>query len=554
MYLEEELQSLQPSLPVEHRRPNLRPKGIVAVAFGFAAAAIYAYFFTPTRLVHHVGTPEFHAFQSLVERVPAAAAPVATLAPLKAAPVVALAPAVVAPVAAEIPQTRIIEGSLSGFVDTRACRTIYGGLRAGASSTSASASTIFDGTVEAARIASELTLEELSAFKYRFISTILDAQSSNTGFATAEDFCAQVEKYIEGTRPVMTQALADSINNRQSDFEVSMAPWLLDESVDSFNARLIKVPYQIAPEMRWKQHTGSISGRWQPGGIVEQWQPISNSLSAPSGENSEGLIRLPSQFFSSLQWPKCKEIIGRTSNQGGCGSCWVFAATGALDSRLCIATGGKFSGATASLSRGFGVSCSVDYNGCLGGWPHYIYDYIEKSTGLPSTNCAPYFGGSDYASHWDSAMAPPTCANASAACDPRFPRLISRDMFKPVGISNYRVVEQPNEVGMTQLMTAIYKEGPCPYSFNANEEFMGYTKGVFSSGCDIWPTHVVQAIGWGQEKKNGAKYILSLNSWGPLWGLNGTFKVAHCVVWNFVIPGSINRAQIFPLPVPAWVR
>ncbi len=53
---------------------------------------------------------------------------------------------------------------------------------------------------------------------------MLDAQSSNSGLTTADDFYAQAKKHIDGTKPVMTHAFADSINNRQSDFEVSRAP------------------------------------------------------------------------------------------------------------------------------------------------------------------------------------------------------------------------------------------------------------------------------------------------------------------------------------------
>ncbi len=143
-------------------------------------------------------------------------------------------------------------------------------------------------------------------------------------------------------------------------------------------------------------------------------------------------------------------------------------------------------------------------------------------------------------------MPAPPCPSS---CDPRFPQPISQDYFKPVGIGNYRVVNNPHdEHGIAQLKSAIYEKGPCPYAFAANDEFMGYSGGTFSSGCDDDANHAVQAIGFGKDD-HGTEYIQSLNSWGTDWGVEGTFNVAHCVVSMFVIPGSFENT-IYPLPIP----
>ena len=38
-------------------------------------------------------------------------------------------------------------------------------------------------------------------------------------------------------------------------------------------------------------------------------------------------------------------------------------------------------------------------------------------------------------------------------------------------------------------------------------------------------------------------YILSMNSRGTHWGLEGAFKVVDCVVWMYFIPGEIETTM-----------
>ena len=77
------------------------------------------------------------------------------------------------------------------------------------------------------------------------------------------------------------------------------------------------------------------------------WTPLSKSTS---------LLTQWTPFFFSL------------IPAGTCGSCWAFGSLSAVDSRLCIATDGVFSGPKAQLSRGFATSCSKPNggDGCRG--------------------------------------------------------------------------------------------------------------------------------------------------------------------------------------------
>lgn len=387
---------------------------------------------------------------------------------------------------------------------------------------------LFDTVAHESDVKKELTEQELSAYKYRFIAAMVDMADSNKG--PTEDFVARAKRHIEATKPVMSESLAAVINNRQKSFKVKIQDWMLDESRDSFESRLIKVPYT------------------PPFDATKVFLNELPDYGLKSGD-------LPRNFESSENWPECAQVIVNPHNQGRCGSCWVFGATGALDSRLCIATKGTFSGPNAALSRGVGASCAAKdadgaWDGCQGGWPHLVYDYIQAAGGLPSTSCIPYFGGTDYASHWTDAMGAPPCP---AACDPRMPRPMEQDRFDPVGIAQYKLVDKPNEQGIKDMKQAIFNEGTVPYAFYANNAFMGYHSGVFDQACGHQANHAVQAIGFGTE--NGKDYINSLNSWGTDWGNQGKFKVSHCVVWHYVIPGTFTsdaHGEGFPLPIPAW--
>ena len=65
--------------------------------------------------------------------------------------------------------------------------------------------------------------------------------------------------------------------------------------------------------------------------------------------------------------------------QGGCGSCWAFAAVAHYESLLLMNHQGIH-----DLSEQFVLQCTypADKNGCLGGWPLYANNLITTN-GIP---------------------------------------------------------------------------------------------------------------------------------------------------------------------------
>eukprot|EP00443_Scrippsiella_acuminata_P085002 CAMPEP_0115486750 /NCGR_PEP_ID=MMETSP0271-20121206/60593_1 /TAXON_ID=71861 /ORGANISM="Scrippsiella trochoidea, Strain CCMP3099" /LENGTH=638 /DNA_ID=CAMNT_0002914763 /DNA_START=51 /DNA_END=1967 /DNA_ORIENTATION=- len=370
---------------------------------------------------------------------------------------------------------------------------------------------LFDSIMQSSGLHDELTEQEASAFKSRFVAAMMDKHGATKYWEphyhrTAGDI-------LESTKPVMTKALAEALNSEKSNFTVTMQDWMVHVSKDAYQARL-----------------GRTSLDHSKGKVADR------SRHRTLGKTKEDL---PASFDSREKWPQCADVIGAIHNQGNCGSCWVFAALGSMDSRICIKTNGSYSGETAVLSRGYAASC-VHGDGCMGGWEYFIFEYIEDHPGIPTTGCDPYFGGSDYAEHWTSSQPAPACPEK---CDPRYTRSLEEDEFDPRGMGQYHLVLKPDDDGIHEMKMAIMSGGTIPYGIYADNAFMAYTSGIYDVCGASNANHAVQAIGWGEG------YILSQNSWGEDWGEGGRFRVATCVPTDFTVPGDITEDK-YPLPIP----
>jgi len=387
---------------------------------------------------------------------------------------------------------------------------------------------LFDHMADSAGFGGDLNEAERAAFRERFIAE-MTGQSKEDGGAelSIEAYLSRAGYALESQKPVVTESIAKAINEAGLGFKAKMRDWMVHESKETFQRRLGRTPLpeEKAEELKKKQKQQRGAGKRDP----------------PS-------VELPESFDATEKWPECAEVIGKIHNQGHCGSCWVFGALGPLDSRLCIATRGAmqhFDGDMAMLSRGFAASCATTEDGCMGGWEYYVYDYIEREAGIPSTACSPYFASGAGSEHFDDSGAAPPCP---ADCDPRFPRSLGESVFKPSGVGNYTLVSSPGAEELEFFKLAMYEGGPVAFGIYASRAFMGYTEGIFGLDCGFSANHAVQAIGWGEG------YFQALNSWGDEWGDEGRFKVAPCVPSDYTIPGDIKPNLYYPLPIPRETR
>jgi len=195
---------------------------------------------------------------------------------------------------------------------------------------------------------------------------------------------------------------------------------------------------------------------------------------------------------TSVDWRTKGNVVTKVKNQGGCGSCWAFAATETMESHYAIA-----SGKLLTLAPQAYVNCVKNPNscggtgGCEGATAELGYN-TSKTLGLPLESDLPYQG-------------------ADGACKP----------YK-AAVKNTGYVKLPAN-DATALETAVTTKGPIAITAAA-EPWMLYGGGVFAgctgdSGADL--DHGIQVVGYTPT------YWIVRNSWGPTWGEKGYIYISR---------------------------
>ena len=195
------------------------------------------------------------------------------------------------------------------------------------------------------------------------------------------------------------------------------------------------------------------------------------------------------------------------------GSCWAFAATGAMSNRMCRESNGYIK---TELSVQELVDCDIYDEGCTSptpvwrsGWSRRAFDWITLK-GIVSESCYTYkFTSKPCPFYYED----------NEVCPGSNPVTLKR--YKLLGYNYFSTIQE--------FQQDIYEKGSCTASFRVYEDFArDYRSGVYrwnGTKPDKYYLHAVEVVGRGLDV-TGYEYWICKNSYGSGWrDLGGYFWI-----------------------------
>lgn len=196
-----------------------------------------------------------------------------------------------------------------------------------------------------------------------------------------------------------------------------------------------------------------------------------------------------SELAASVDWVT-KGAVTKVKDQGQCGGCWSFAATGGLEGAWELA-----SGKLQSMSEQQFLDCDKTDSGCNGGLEYQGWTFFKnKDEGICTEGSYPYTARNGVCQYSSCSLAIPAGGITGVT-----------HVSKSASSLQSALQQQPVSVGIQADQSA----------------FQFYSGGILTGTCGTQLDHSVLAVGY----DTSSNYWLVKNSWGASWGDNGYVKL-----------------------------
>ncbi len=257
--------------------------------------------------------------------------------------------------------------------------------------------------------------------------------------------------------------------------------------------------HPLQAEFRYLREQAVASPRRNLGGVgVVDWfddEWYNNDDGSTSEDDDDTDDNDTNGLPDEVDWVK-NGAVTPVKNQGKCGSCWAFSATGSIEGAMFVKRG-----LLVSLSEQNLIDCDHKEKGCQGGLMETAFKFDESAKGICSEADYPYIAKDD-----EQCMTNCTKVEGSTVHD-------------------YLDIDEKDKHG---LLASLALQPTSIAMAAGGLGFQFYKAGVFSEkscGEDGRVDHGVLAVGYGTDDKSGKKYFNVKNSWGTNWGENGFFRL-----------------------------
>ncbi|CEM03461.1 unnamed protein product [Vitrella brassicaformis CCMP3155] len=256
---------------------------------------------------------------------------------------------------------------------------------------------------------------------------------------------------------------------------------------------------------------------------------------------SRGGKPLPDEWDFRKEVPQC---VRKVRAQRECGSCWAFAALGALEKQICKRSEGR---ASPNLSREELVRCSANNYGCDCGNVYWAYMDLIEMEGVGTKDCVAYRAGHSGTPATGSPVGDDFCVGIDSSCGQRYTNRYARDdpewvlLIRLYFLTHYGYEHDKDEIadyldtfkevfatdavyfvhGEEAIKAAIYadlfphvRQRIAWWSRRSTHRYAGE-----SISCPV----SVLFSGWGVDPTD-TKYWIAENSYGDAWGETRDFR------------------------------